>query len=139
MKDYDRARLILLRVMGFHTVTYGRDSTAVADDYSRMAQIYMEQRNVQSAIASLNAALTMRLKTVSPLDPSLIGDLDRMAGAQIVMRAYDKAEEAYRHALVIRETLFGKEDADLIASVDGWPIRSSGRRNTTRRNRFIRD
>jgi len=23
MKDYDRARLILLRVMGFHTVTYG--------------------------------------------------------------------------------------------------------------------
>jgi tetratricopeptide (TPR) repeat protein len=35
------------------------------------------------------------------------------------MRTYDKAEAAFRHALVIRETLFGKNDADLIATVDG--------------------
>ena len=35
------------------------------------------------------------------------------------MRAYDKAEETYRHALVVRETLYGKTHADLIATVDG--------------------
>ena len=119
MKNFDRARLILGRVMGLHLVAFGGDSTAIADDYSRMAQIYMEQKNVPAAIGSLNTALAMRGKRVSPLDPSLVPDLDRLAGAHIAMRAYDKAEEAYRHALVIRETLFGKEDADLIASVDG--------------------
>lgn len=119
MKNFDRALLILGRVMGLHRVAFGPDSTAVADDFSRTAQIYMEQKNVPAAINSLNTALTIRGKTVSQLDPSLVGDLDRLAGAHIVMRAYDKAEEAYRHALVIRETLFGKEDADLIATVDG--------------------
>jgi tetratricopeptide (TPR) repeat protein len=119
MKNFDRARLVLGRVMGLHQVAFGRDSTAVADDFSRMSQIYMQEVNVPAAINSINAALTIRLKTVSQLDPSLVPDLDRLAGAHIVMRAYDKAEEAYRHSLVIRETLFGKEDADLIASVDG--------------------
>jgi tetratricopeptide (TPR) repeat protein len=119
MKNYDRALLILGRVMGLHRVAFGPDSTMVADDFSRTAQVFMEQKNVPAAIGALNTALTIRAKTVSPLDPALVPDLDRLAGAHIVMRAYDKAEEAYRHALVIRETLFGKEDADLIATVDG--------------------
>jgi tetratricopeptide (TPR) repeat protein len=119
MKDYDRARAILGRVMGLHTVMYGGQSTAVADDFSRMAHIYMEQKNLQSAIGSYNSALTMRGKLVSQLDPTLVPDLDHIANAYIATRAYDKAEEAYRHALVIRETLYGKEDPDLIASVDG--------------------
>src|SRR5271157_3906072 len=38
---------------------------------------------------------------------------------QTALRAYDKAEEAFRHALVIRESLFGKMHPDLIATVDG--------------------
>ena len=53
------------------------------------------------------------------MDPSLVPDLDRLAGTHIAMRAYDKAEAAYRHALVIRETVYGKDDPDLIASADG--------------------
>ena len=35
------------------------------------------------------------------------------------MRAYDQAEAAFRHALVIRETLYGKTHPDLISTVDG--------------------
>jgi tetratricopeptide (TPR) repeat protein len=119
MKNYDRAQLILGRVMGLHRVAFGPDSSAVADDYSRMAQIFMEQKNVQSAIGSLNTALEIRTKAGGALDPALVPDLDRLAGAYITQRAYDQAEEVYRHALVIRETLLGKEDADLIATVDG--------------------
>jgi tetratricopeptide (TPR) repeat protein len=110
---------VLGRVMGLHRLAFGADSTEMADDFSRMAQIYMQEVNVPSAINSLNQALTIRLKIVSPLDPSLVPDLDRLAGAYIVTRAYPQAEDAYRHALVIRETLFGKDDADLIASADG--------------------
>src|SRR6185369_1102956 len=119
MKNYERARLILQRVMALHRIAYGPDSIAVADDFSRIAQIYMEEKNVPAAIGSLNTALGIRGKTLSPLDPGLVPDLDRLAGAYIVTRAYDKAEEVYRHSLVIRETLFGKDDADLIATVDG--------------------
>src|SRR5580693_8233227 len=43
MKDYDRALLILGRVMSMHVTAYTYESTMVADDFSRMAQIYMEQ------------------------------------------------------------------------------------------------
>jgi len=119
MKNYDRALLILSRVMGIHRLAYGGDSTAMADDFSRMALVYLEQKNMQGAVNALNNALEIRKKTAGPLDPSLVPDLDRLAGTHIALRGYDKAETAYRYALVIRETLYGKDDADLIASVDG--------------------
>ena len=119
MGNFDRAHLVLGRVMALHIAAYGQDSTEVADDFSRTAALYMVEKNVRAAINSLITAIDMRTKKVGPLDPTLVPDLDRIAGAYIVLRAYDKAEDAYRHALVIRETLYGKEDADLIASVDG--------------------
>jgi tetratricopeptide (TPR) repeat protein len=119
MKNYERALLILNRVMAIHRTQSGIPSVAVADDHSRISQIQMEQKNIAAAISSIGIALTMRTDLVGPLDPSLIGDLDRLAAAHIVGRNYPKAEEAYRRALVIRETLFGKNDADLIATVDG--------------------
>lgn len=46
-------------------------------------------------------------------------DLDRLAGIQITLRAYDQAEETYRHALVVRETLYGKVHGDLLGTLDG--------------------
>ena len=119
MKSYERALAILGRVVSMHRLASGPESLPVADDFSRMAQIYMEMKTVPGAIGMLNAALQIRTRLVGPLDPSLVPDLDRLAGAHIVRREYDKAEEAYRRALVIRETLLGRYDADLIATVDG--------------------
>jgi tetratricopeptide (TPR) repeat protein len=119
LKNYDRARDILYRVMQMHRVMYGPDHVAIADDFSRMAQIYMEQKNTDFAVNAWKTALEIRTKLAGPLDISLVPDLDRLAGALIALRQYDKAEEIYRHALVIRETLYGKEDADLISTVDG--------------------
>ena len=58
----------------------------------------------------------------------------RSVGTLTSQRAYDKAEETYRHALVIRETLLGKDDADLIATVDGLAYAASARRNTSKRS-----
>src|SRR6266571_271077 len=40
MKNFDRALFILQRVWGIHRLAFGAESTAVADDFSRMAQIY---------------------------------------------------------------------------------------------------
>jgi tetratricopeptide (TPR) repeat protein len=121
MKDYTRALAILSRVTSLHFQIAGGtlDTLLLADDYSRMAQIHMEMKNVPSGISMLMAAIQTRGKLSGPLDSSLVPDLDRLAEALLMQRAYDKAEESYRRALVIRETLLGKFDADLIATLDG--------------------
>jgi len=119
MKDFDKALWMMGRVMSLHRMVAGFDSIAIADDWSRMAQIYAEMGKKEDAILRLNTALDLRTKILGPLDPSLVYDLDRLGSLQIASRAYDKAEATYRHALVIRETLYGKKHADLIATVDG--------------------
>lgn len=128
LKDFDRALRTLARVMGMHRAASGLDSLPLADDSSRIAQIYMDQKNVPSAVGSLQTALVIRGKIAGPMDPSLVPDLDRLAAAHIIMRAYDKAEETYRRALVIRETLYGKEDPDLISTVDGMAYAMFGQK-----------
>lgn len=119
MKDFGRAMSILRRVQALHVSIYSFDSTMVADDFHRMAQVFMEQKETEAAIHSLNAALTIRTKLAGPVDPSLIPDLDRLGELYTLMRAYEDAAGAFRHVLVIRETLYGKVHADLISTVDG--------------------
>jgi tetratricopeptide (TPR) repeat protein len=119
MKNYDRALLILDRVLTLHRAISGLPSIPAADDFSRRAQIEIEQKKHPEAINDLKTALDMRTGLKGQLDPSLVADLDRLGAAHTAMRAYDEAEAVYRHALVIRESLLGKEDPDLIATVDG--------------------
>jgi tetratricopeptide (TPR) repeat protein len=119
MKDFDRAMFILRRVQTLHMAIYGPDSSMVADDLHRIAQVYMEQKMPEPAIGSLKQALEMRTKLAGPLDPSLVPDLDRLGELYTLIRAYDDAAGAFRHVLVIRETLYGKVHADLISTVDG--------------------
>src|ERR1035437_8500862 len=119
LKDFGRALAILHRVQSLHVEAYTFNSAVVADDFSRIGGVYAEQKRIDAAINSIDAALAIRTKLGGPLDPSLIGDLDHLGEYHTMMRAYDLAEPAYRHALVIRETLYGKTHADLISTVDG--------------------
>ena len=119
MKNYDRAEVILGRVMGIHRQAYGAGSVQLADDFSRMGQMYLEKKDLERAVNFSDAALGIRTQLAGALDRSLLPDLDRMAGAENALREYDKAESLYRRALVIRETLVGREDPDLISSLDG--------------------
>jgi len=119
MKNYERARAILLRVLTVHQAAQGEESRAVADDYSRMAQTYLDEKKLEQGAGYLKIALEIRTKVANSLDASLVPDLDRLGSTLIAMRAYDQAEDIYRRALVIRETLLGSDDADLITSVDG--------------------
>src|ERR1035437_9189864 len=119
LKDFGRALAILHRVQSLHVEAYTFNSAVVADDFSRIGGVYAEQKRIDAAINSIDAALAIRTKLGGPLDPSLIGDLDHLGEYHTMMRAYDLAEAAYRHALVIRETLYGKTHADLISTVDG--------------------
>ncbi|HUA61122.1 MAG TPA: tetratricopeptide repeat protein [Verrucomicrobiae bacterium] len=122
LKDWNGALAVLNRVMTLHIrLQHDFDTIPVADDLSRMSQIFMsmDKRDTDNAIRVLNQALEIRTKLSGPLDPSLIYDLDRLGSIYNGTQAYDKAEETYRHALVIRESIFGKDDADLIPDVDG--------------------
>jgi tetratricopeptide (TPR) repeat protein len=84
-----------------------------------MARIYAEQKKPIPAIAMHQIALGIRAKVAGPLDPGLVPDLDRMGELYTMQRDYERAEETFRHDLVIRETIYGKVHADLIATVDG--------------------
>ena len=119
MKDYARAYLLMQRVLAIHSESSGFDSRPVADDYSRMAQVYLDEKKLDEAVSALNMALAIRTRLAGPLDPSLVADLDRLGQTYILQSAYENAEWAYRRALVIRESIYGKMNADLIATVDG--------------------
>jgi tetratricopeptide (TPR) repeat protein len=119
MKDFDRALAIMRRVQNLHVTIYTFDSATVADDFHRMAQIYMEQKQPEPAINSLKAARAIRIKIAGPIDPSLVPDLDRLGELYTLQRNYDDAIASFKHDLVIRETIYGKVHADLISTVDG--------------------
>jgi len=102
--------------MAIHMKLAPFKSAVVADDFSRFAQIQMEYQKSDDAAGSLQTAISIRTQLVGPLDPSLIYDLDRQGTVYITLRQYDRAEEAYRHALVIRESVYGKDNADLIST-----------------------
>lgn len=120
LKDYDGALLVLNRVMRLHVQAAGNmGNTNVADDFSRMAQVYMAMQKPEDAERVLTRALDIRTKLAGPLDHTLVFDLDRLGTVYTGMQVYDKAEDTYRHALVIRESIYGREDADLIPNVDG--------------------
>jgi len=120
MKRYDDAIQVLRRVIDLHVrANRGHDNTDVADDCSRMAQVYMLMKLPDAAIGALKSALEIRSRLAGPLDQSLIFDLDRLGAVYTSTQEYEKAAEAYRHALTIRESIFGKDDADLIPDVDG--------------------
>jgi tetratricopeptide (TPR) repeat protein len=119
LKNFDRALEVMKRVQGLHAAIYGPASQFYADDFTRMAQIYAEQKKIVPSIAMHQIAVGIRTKIAGPLDPTLVADLDRMGELYTMQREYDKAEEAYRHVLVIRETIYGKTHPDLISTVDG--------------------
>jgi tetratricopeptide (TPR) repeat protein len=119
MKDFERAMVILRRVQALHVAIYGFDSSMVADDFHRVAQVYMEQKKPEPAINSLTTAVGIRTRLGGPLDPTLVPDLDRLGELYTLQRQYDDAIAAFKHNLVIRETIYGKVHADLISTVDG--------------------
>jgi len=79
-----------------------------ADDFSRMAQIDMDRKRLPMAASSLNAAVGNSQEAGWPAGRFAGADLDRLGEVSTTLRRYDRAEEAFRLALVIRETLYGR-------------------------------
>jgi tetratricopeptide (TPR) repeat protein len=114
MKDFDRALAAAERVQAMHVAAYTTESLPVADDLVRIAQIYLTEKKLSDAVRPLISAHRIRTKLAGPLDPGLLPVLDRLN------EAFGGMEAFYRQALAIRETLYGKDSAELISTIDGF-------------------
>lgn len=119
LEDYAQARVVLMAVMSKHQGLSGFRTIAMAEDYSLMGQIYMDEKNYSDAAEQLETAAAIRGAISGQLDVSLVPDLDRLGAVYLALHTYDKAEATFRRTLVIRESILGTENADLLATVDG--------------------
>jgi tetratricopeptide (TPR) repeat protein len=67
LKNWEIAMSTIRRVESLHVAIYGFDSTMVADDYHRTAQIFMEMKKPEPAISSLQTAFGIRTRLAGPL------------------------------------------------------------------------
>jgi tetratricopeptide (TPR) repeat protein len=119
-KDYERAVMILQRVVGIHAKTRGGvENSDVADDLSRIALVQAAANKLDAAIPSLRQAISIREKILGSDSPGLLSELDRLGAAQITTRAYSDAETTFRRAMVIRERIEGSQSPDLLTTLDG--------------------
>lgn len=119
-KEFDRGLAMLKRAMEMHrAAASGVDNVAVADDYSRIAEIDIDWRRPAEAVTALNMAIAIRSRLTGPLDPTVVPDLDRLGPVYISLTDYTSAEWIFRQALLIRESIYGNKNPDLIATVDG--------------------
>jgi len=120
-KEFDRALATAQRVQSMHVEAYTSESIPIADDLLRIGQIYLAQKKPNDAVRSLSAAAGLRTRLVGSLDPGLLPVLDQLIAAfkEIAGDGGSGSEAAYRQALAIRETLYGKDSAELISTIDG--------------------
>jgi len=118
-KEFDKAFKLFPSILTTHVRAYSFDSPQVAEDYSRMALVLMDQKQPKDAAGILDVAIGIRTRLSGPLDISLLPLLDRLGAIDNSQNDYGKAETVFRHALAIRETLFGKEDPELLSTLDG--------------------
>src|ERR1700722_88451 len=119
LENFAQARVVLLSVMSKHQGLSGFRTIAMAEDYSLMGQIYMDEKNFSDAAEQLETAGAIRGAISGQLDVSLVPDLDRLGAIYLALHTYDKAESIFRRTLVIRESVLGTENADLLATLDG--------------------
>jgi tetratricopeptide (TPR) repeat protein len=118
-KDFPRAVALLQTAQNAHIRDNGLDSVLVADDFSRLALVYMGDQKPGLAAGELVRAIAIREKVLGADHPAILSELDRLGGAWLAVRNYPNAEAAFRRALVIRERLLGPNHGDLISTVEG--------------------
>jgi tetratricopeptide (TPR) repeat protein len=118
MKDFDRALVTAQRVQAMHVAAYTAESLPAADDFLRIAQIYLAEKKPKDALRPLMAAQGIRERLAGRIDPGLLPVLDRLNEAYTEYIGYGM-EAVYRQALAIREVLYGKDSTELISTLDG--------------------
>src|SRR5579862_8039737 len=86
-----------------------------------MGQIDLDVHLKKEAVQQFQLAILLRNIATGPLDVTQVPDLDRLGTLYIDKEILDyrQAEDVFRRALIIRESVLGAEHADLLATLDG--------------------
>ena len=119
--EFDRALATAQRVQAMHIEAYTSESIPVADDFLRIGQIYLAEEKPREAARALQTAAGLRTKLAGALDPGLLPVLDKLIEAfqKLAGDTGTGNEPLYRQALMIRETLYGKQSSELISTLEG--------------------
>lgn len=119
-RDFNQALSSAQQIEEMHAAVDTWESLSVADDLVRIAQVYLAQKKPNDGLRSLSTAWAIRTKLVGSLDPSLLPVLDRLNEATQAITGAGGSESAYRQALTIRESIYGKDSAELMSTLDGF-------------------
>jgi tetratricopeptide (TPR) repeat protein len=100
----------------------------MADDLSRIALVYMEEKKPSESAPPLETAISFREQVLGAEHPAILAELDRLGAIWIALRDYPKAEDTFRRAMIIRERLLGPNDAGLITTVEGLAYAQFGQK-----------
>ncbi len=91
LKNYDRAEVILGRVMGIHRQAYGASSVELADDFSRLAHMCLE-KNLLIGISLAGELMELRTLSASELAAAVrfMLALSRIAGIEFAEDLVEK-------------------------------------------------
>ena len=121
MGDAAGAREALTAIIAKHEEMGGRRNPDLANDHSLMGQIDLDVHQKKNAMQEFQLAILLRSISAGPLDVTQVPDLDRLGTLCIDKEILDyrQAEDVFRRALIIRESVLGAEHADLLATLDG--------------------
>ncbi len=126
-KDFARALELFGLSLRIHS-RQGPPNLLMADDLSRIALVYMDQKKPQESAPPLETAISFREQVLGAEHPAILSELDRLGTIWITLREYPKAEDTFRRAMIIRQRLLGPNDAGLISTVEGLAYAQFGQK-----------
>jgi tetratricopeptide (TPR) repeat protein len=119
-KQYDRALAVLQSVeQQYARQSQGITDPRLADVLSRQAQVYAAMGEKAAAVVCSDRSIRLRSAQLGEWHVWLTTELERLGVYALQARDYLKAEEAYQHAVLIRERAQGRDHIDLVSSLDG--------------------
>lgn len=119
-KQYDRAAAVLHSVeQQYARQSQGMADPRLADVLSRQAQVYAAMGEKAAAVVYSDRSIRLRSAQLGEWHVWLTTELERLGVYALQARDYPKAEEAYQHAVLIRERAQGRDHIDLVSSLDG--------------------
>lgn len=119
-KEYERAAALLKSIeQQYAQQSQGMSDPRLADVLSRQAQVYSAMGEKAAAVVYSERSIRMRAAQLGEWHVWLTTELERLGVYALQAREYAKAEEAYQHAVLIRERAQGRDHIDLVSSLDG--------------------
>ncbi|MBA3973181.1 MAG: hypothetical protein C0504_03060 [Candidatus Solibacter sp.] len=119
-KDYERAAAVLKSIeQQYVRQPQGISDPRLADVLGRQAHLFSAMGDKAAAAVYSERSIRLRAAQLGEWHVWLTNELERLGVYALQARNYAKAEEAYQHAVLIRERAQGRDHIDLVSSLDG--------------------